>query len=70
VNVPGVAVYDGGLATADPRTKGIEEWQIHGVHPNEIAVPESHLQVAEERLRRYRENPSSAQPAFEVIDRL
>src|SRR6266849_6956677 len=43
--------------------------QISG-HPDEIPVPESHLKLAEERLRRYRENPSSARPAFEVIDRL
>ena len=45
-------------------------WDQISAHPNEIPVPESHLLLAEERLRRYRENPSSAQPAFEVIDRL
>ena len=45
-------------------------WDQISEHPDEIPVPESHLQLAEERLRRYRENPSSAQPAFEVIDRL
>ena len=37
---------------------------------HEIPIPESHLQLAENRLRRYRENPSTAQPAFDVIDRL
>jgi len=39
-------------------------------HPGEVPVPESHLQLAEERLRRYPENPSTAKPAFDVIDRL
>ena len=43
-------------------------WDQISEHPDEIPVPESHLQLAEERLRRYRENPSSAQPAFEVIN--
>src|SRR6266849_8944713 len=45
-------------------------WDQISEHPDEIPVPESHLQLAEERLRRYRENPSAAKPAFEVIDRL
>jgi putative addiction module component (TIGR02574 family) len=45
-------------------------WDRISEHPNEVPVPESHLQLAEERLRRYRENPSAAKPAFEVIDRL
>ncbi len=45
-------------------------WDQISQHPDEIPVPESHLQLAEARLRRYRENPSSATPAFDVIDRL
>lgn len=45
-------------------------WDQISEHPDEVPVPESHLQLAEERLRRYREDPSSAKPAFEVIDRL
>ena len=45
-------------------------WDQISEHPEEIPVPESHLRLAEERLLRYRENPSTAQPAFEVIDRL
>ena len=45
-------------------------WDQISERPEEIPVPESHLQLAEERLRRYRENPASAQPAFEIIDRL
>ena len=45
-------------------------WDQISEHPDEVPVPESHLQLAEERLRDYRENPSAAKPAFEVIDRL
>ena len=45
-------------------------WDQISEHPDEIPVPESHLQLAEDRLRRYRENPSTAQPAFDVFDRL
>lgn len=45
-------------------------WDQISEHPDEIPVPESHLRLAEERLRRYRENPATAQLAFDVIDRL
>ena len=45
-------------------------WDQISEQPDEIPVPESHLKLAEERLRRYRENPSTARSAFEVIDRL
>jgi hypothetical protein len=45
-------------------------WDQISSNPDEVPVPESHLQLAEERLRRYRENPSTAKPGFAVIDRL
>ena len=45
-------------------------WDQISEQPNDIPVPESHLQLADERLRRYRENPSSARQASDVIDRL
>ena len=45
-------------------------WDQISEQPEEIPVPQSHLQLVEERLRRHRENPSKARPAFEVIDRL
>jgi len=45
-------------------------WDQISANPDEVPVPESHLQLAEERLRRYREDPSTAKPAFDVIDRL
>jgi putative addiction module component (TIGR02574 family) len=45
-------------------------WDQISEQPDEIPVRESHLQLAEERLRQYRENPAAARPANEVIDRL
>lgn len=45
-------------------------WDRIAASPGEIPVPESHLELAEARLRRYREDPSSARSAFEVLDRL
>jgi hypothetical protein len=45
-------------------------WDQISEQPEGIPVHESHLQLAEERLRRYRENSSSAKPGFEVLDRL
>lgn len=45
-------------------------WDKISEQPEEIPVPESHLQLVEERLRRCRQNPASAQPAFEAIDQL
>lgn len=38
--------------------------------PGEIPVPESHLELAEARLRDYRNDPSDAHSSFEVLDRL
>jgi len=45
-------------------------WDQISANPDEVPVSESHLQLAEERLRRYREDPSTAKPAFDVVDRL
>jgi putative addiction module component (TIGR02574 family) len=45
-------------------------WDQISEHPEEIPVPESHLQLVKERLRRYRQNPASTQSAFEVNDHL
>jgi len=45
-------------------------WDQISEQPDKIPVPESHLKLAEERLQRYHENPSSSQSAFDVIDRL
>ena len=45
-------------------------WDQIAESPGEIPVPESHLELAEARLKRFREEPSSARPAFEILDRL
>ena len=45
-------------------------WDQIAASPGELPVPESHLELAEARLKRYREDPSSARSAFEVLDRL
>jgi Putative addiction module component len=38
--------------------------------PGEIPVPESHLELAEERLNQYRNDPTRPHSAFDVLDRL
>jgi putative addiction module component (TIGR02574 family) len=45
-------------------------WDQIADSPGEIPVPESHLELAEARLERYREDPSRTNSAFEVLDRL
>ena len=45
-------------------------WDRISEHPGDIPVPESHLRVAEQRLEDFRQDPDTAQPAYEVIDRL
>jgi Putative addiction module component len=45
-------------------------WDQIAERPGEVPVPESHLDLAEERLKRYRKNPSAANSAFDVLERL
>lgn len=45
-------------------------WDQISKDPGDLPVPESHLRLAEARLRRYREDPSRGRSAFEVLDRL
>ncbi|HLA12355.1 MAG TPA: addiction module protein [Pyrinomonadaceae bacterium] len=45
-------------------------WDQISEDPGSLPVPESHLRLAEERLKRYREDPSRSHSAFEVLDRL
>jgi hypothetical protein len=45
-------------------------WDQIADSPGEIPVPDSHLEVAEARLKRYREEPSSGLPSFAILDRL
>ena len=45
-------------------------WDRIAERPGELPVPESHLELAEERLAEYRRDPSRARSAYAVIDRL
>ena len=45
-------------------------WDQIAENPAALPVPESHLKLVEERLRQYRDVPSSAGFALEVLDRL
>jgi putative addiction module component (TIGR02574 family) len=45
-------------------------WDRIAERPGELPVPESHLELAEERLAEYRRDPSRARSAYEVLDRL
>lgn len=47
-----------------------ELWDRIAEKPGELPVPESHLDLADERLAEYRRDPSRARSAYDVIDRL
>ena len=42
-------------------------WDRIAERPGEIPVPESHLELAEQRLAEYRRDPSQARPAYDVF---
>ena len=45
-------------------------WDRISETPGDIPVPESHLNLAAERLAEYRRDPTQARPARDVVDRL
>ena len=45
-------------------------WDRIAERPGEIPVPESHIELAEQRLAEYRRDPTQARPAHDVFDRL
>ena len=45
-------------------------WDQIAEDPGTLPVPENHLRLAEERLKRYRQDPRRAHSAFEALDRL
>jgi putative addiction module component (TIGR02574 family) len=45
-------------------------WDQIAQPPDEVPIRESHVQLAEQRLQQYRDDPSSARPAFKALDRL
>ena len=45
-------------------------WDHISEDPGALPAPESHLRLTEERLKRYRGDPSRGHSAFDVLDRL
>jgi putative addiction module component (TIGR02574 family) len=45
-------------------------WDEISESSGDIPIPKTHLKLAEARLARYKQDPSSAHPAFEILDRL
>ena len=45
-------------------------WDRIAQRPGEIPVPESHTELAEQRLAEHRLDPSRARPAHDVFDHL
>jgi putative addiction module component (TIGR02574 family) len=45
-------------------------WDRIAERPGDIPVPESHIELAEQRLAEYRRDPSQARPAHGVLERL
>jgi len=45
-------------------------WDRIAERPDEVPVPESHIELAEQRLAEYRDDPGRARPAHEVLDHL
>ena len=45
-------------------------WDRISERPSEVPVPETHIELAEQRLAEYRRDPDRARPASEVLDRL
>ncbi len=42
-------------------------WDRIAESPGELPVPESHIELAEQRLADYRRNPTRVRPAHEVL---
>jgi uncharacterized coiled-coil protein SlyX len=45
-------------------------WDQIAENPADLPVPESHLKLVEERLKRHRDDASPSHSAFQIIDRL
>ena len=45
-------------------------WDRIADQPGELPAPESHLQLAEQRLASYRTDPGRARSAHEILDQL
>jgi putative addiction module component (TIGR02574 family) len=45
-------------------------WDRIAENPDQVPIPETHLQIAEQRLAEYRRNPDRAGSAYDALDRL
>ena len=45
-------------------------WDLISKRPEQIPVPESHIDLVEARLQEFRANPNDFSDAFDVLDRL
>ncbi|MBM4329499.1 MAG: addiction module protein [Deltaproteobacteria bacterium] len=45
-------------------------WDRIAEKPGELPAPESHLELAQDRLAEYRREPRRARPALDILDRL
>lgn len=45
-------------------------WDRIAENPSEVPIPETHLEVAEQRLSEYRRNPDQVRSAYDILDRL
>jgi putative addiction module component (TIGR02574 family) len=45
-------------------------WDLIAENPAALPVPDSHLELAEQRLDEHRRDPAQARPAHDVLDRL
>ncbi len=45
-------------------------WDRIAENPSEVPVPETHIDLAEQRLAEYRRGPDRARPAHDVLDLL
>ena len=45
-------------------------WDRIAENPSDVPVPQSHIELAEQRLAEYRREPNRARPAHNVLDRL
>ncbi len=45
-------------------------WDSISKNPDDIPVPDSHIELVKRRMAAYRKNPNSAGPAFDVINKL
>lgn len=45
-------------------------WDRIAERPGDLPVPESHLELAQERLSEYRRDPTRARSAYDLVDRL